>query len=1852
MEPPSHQDARPRNLRDLCQEYGLSVQPPPALKPKPEYPPSYRTDNDVSVAEELLKRQRLAASQHQQSKGGFSRAFASKKTAWEYKEIYDALIAHIVDQGSPGVAEVLITKLNVLGGNLNLVQKSRTSLLSRRKSLDLSERSKILQIAVKNNHVEMVEVLLPYADALSLDTSLPVAMRNGNDAITELLIRYGASASQTADGQDAFRQACATGGQARLVALILASEGRPPAPWVSQSMVEATRAGCLDTVTHMSQSIADGNHDGAAALKVAIGLGRRDVVLALLLGNRPPQQPGINEAFEQLMRQQNTNPNEKLAMAEILLCAGAEGVPVAQALIHACATYFLELVHLLIAYGASIEYQDAVALRKAISKGKIDLTRIMLSGAARITPKHASECVELLPKDIRFEDRHFLLSHFLNQGATGTSLDEALIDSVKAGDTEAVKLLLTPSSRRDQNSVEQSAQGASRTMNLVRFQTASTDYKGALALQIAVKKANVAIASVILTCKPPSHVALSQVYPSTRNLPRPERYQLSELFLRAGLSGPCVHSALENAINEPSSRRDEKLISLYLYYNADVNFNEGHAIIAAIVQNDVKLLHTLLRGKPTASTVARAIPKAMEVADSSTRFQFINTLLGSGATQGGVEVSMALEKAIDIKPTDKRLMRALLQEGNADVNINGGSAVERAAQHSDPEVLELILGLGQPSDKSLDRALKSLGKLSASAVKTHKLETLLGRTKSKNTVSSLLIEEVQALLKTAPPERNFTCLKLLLSNGADVNASNGEALSCAVAASTMQIVEILLTASPSPMTLAWVMPHALRIRDLMDRLTFAQKILDCGMPSSEVNRALVFSIQKYPSDIPLINALVAHADISDGMALSEAIKNEEEDIVELLLGKKNFTTNVLNAGFAEAIKIKNKRTRTVLCNSLLAAGASGEVVSNALLAAATDGDVEFGAILVRNGGSIKHKDGQAIVEACKSGAVEVLEMLLAGKTEVPQQTLERGFQGATQVGNLKKRAEIFRLLLKREVLGEVIDIQLVSAVRYGDEGKDLVKLLLGYGASPDYSDGEAVEKAVRSAFLGSLELLLGIAAIGEHKKGQQKKPSSTTLVRGLNACWDLSRDTRFTVVDWLFKAGKLVPSAVNAALHRAVTEEEPEERLIRLLINHRASPVANNCQTLIDAASTLSPSLFDELLESRVSSENASLVFRKAFRFNDPSLWVSERGLKIATSLLDKGAEGDGVGSALVAVLKQNTATNHSLSNAFADLLLKHGADVNYNHGEALQLAASQGNRELLAKLLSKKPDAETLGSAFSRIFDAPLPEEKVHELITVFTDYRDGNSELDVVSSQPGSDPVVVRALSQYPRSIKILEALLDVGFYYDQTVNCKVIDDLEETETVTLLMWALLQPQKKVSTGIVNLLIERGAKINFETATSHVTPLMLAIRTRRQDVARSLLLAGAEVDVTDAFGNSPLSMASAIGGELAVAMMSNLLAAGASKNDGSLHNAARELNIQAMQVLVEYRHDPDFPSPLHGGRSALAELCLHATGSIEMTTSKEKAMERAIEFLLQSGTDITIQSEGKSVLLLALEAADPSTTTKVLLRAALWKDINKPYNQYNDGKFTYSPTMYVQRVLSDSDQKDDILRLLRANRCTDVYYANSGQQPDDAVGLPSHIQREEEERKIRLDRLREVNEDHASAIKRTKELAAIQADILANQAELEEARKKRALSTDLAALQERARAEENIFNATLRQQRAKQIIDLQHQEDLTKASVMRARAIGDAERSVEDQRQARLLEWERDIGSERVGNANQLSSIRLREREDVERLDKAADTRFTARLKEQKKLVDSQSALAANLNSAAPGARRQIGFVSGEVT
>jgi hypothetical protein len=471
--------------------------------------------------------------------------------------------------------------------------------------------------------------------------------------------------------------------------------------------------------------------------------------------------------------------------------------------------------------------------------------------------------------------------------------------------------------------------------------------------------------------------------------------------------------------------------------------------------------------------------------------------------------------------------------------------------------------------------------------------------------------------------------------------------------------------------------------------------------------------------------------------------------------------------------------------------------------------------------------------------------------------------------------------------------------------------------------------------------------------------------------------------------------------------------------------------------------------------------------------------------------------------------------------------------------------------------------------------------------------------------------------------------------------------------LFWALFQPQKRVSSAIIELLVDRGAKVNFETALSKTTPLMLAIQNRRHDLVKTLILSGAEVDVMDATGNTPMTMVTRIGGDLSTLMMSSILAADPSINDGSLHNAARDLNLRAMQVLVEYGHDVDFPSTLHGGRSALGELCLNAAHAGPLTAAQEKQMEKAMVFLINNNTDLTIQSDAKSVLLLALNSADPIPTTRSLLKVGLWKHINKAYNHYTDGTYTFSATQYISRVLPcPEDTRPQLLDLLKSNRAIDVYYANDGPQPEDAVNLPADLLRAERERRAREERIAKETEEHTLALARSKEIAQIHNQIFLARAEIEDSRTRRKQEDELTALQERQAAEEAAFAAELQRRKAARDASLSHEQRLTEAGLTRARLVAEAELEMEGRKRDKMIQWEGSMSRQRENDAKALSGVRIREREAVERLDAAADARTVKRIAEQKRLVEGQTALAARLANGPGGLdRRQIGYVTGEL-
>lgn len=191
-------------------------------------------------------------------------------------------------------------------------------------------------------------------------------------------------------------------------------------------------------------------------------------------------------------------------------------------------------------------------------------------------------------------------------------------------------------------------------------------------------------------------------------------------------------------------------------------------------------------------------------------------------------------------------------------------------------------------------------------------------------------------------------------------------------------------------------------------------------------------------------------------------------------------------------------------------------------------------------------------------------------------------------------------------------------------------------------------------------------------------------------------------------------------------------------------------------------------------------------------------------------------------------------------------------------------------------------------------------------------------------------------------------------------------------------------------------------------------------------------------------------------------LLDAKASPNDGSLHHAARTVNSEAINLLLKHGHDPNYPLPRLDGRPPLFELVfqspLHLQTTHEPPAVKEKKMKLAIKALIDGGalTNARLPRAGnRSLLHHALDSPNPCLTTKALLDAGEYKNINAEFNIFSDQGFNFSPTKYVEKGASrgDKTQSPNLIQILKGFQAEDKLWKDHGPQPPDFCGAPKDL-------------------------------------------------------------------------------------------------------------------------------------------------------------------------------------------------------
>lgn len=411
--------------------------------------------------------------------------------------------------------------------------------------------------------------------------------------------------------------------------------------------------------------------------------------------------------------------------------------------------------------------------------------------------------------------------------------------------------------------------------------------------------------------------------------------------------------------------------------------------------------------------------------------------------------------------------------------------------------------------------------------------------------------------------------------------------------------------------------------------------------------------------------------------------------------------------------------------------------------------------------------------------------------------------------------------------------------------------------------------------------------------------------------------------------------------------------------------------------------------------------------------------------------------------------------------------------------------------------------------------------------------------------------------------------------------------------------------------------------TTKSWTTPLLLASEAGCQDLVLKLLQAGARADIENYLGESPLSFASQVGD---TEMMTALMESGTKLNDGSLHDAACHLHIDAIKLLINCNHDLNFPSERHNGRSVLGELCHKCTSTGPYSPSRERELEITIQLLVDAGADVTRQQSSKSVLHLALDSTNPLLITRALLKTFMYKLINEKFNVYTDPNgIVYSPTMYVLKGQFNGprDQQQQLWALLSQYGSNEIYYASrvGATQPEGWTGAPQEVIEEENRKKRREIRIVEDREELAFQLENER-LRAAQAEAVKKAAH--DLDLHHATSAARKHMQLDAEADSARENAAQRRRQA----EIRHQEQLTTQEVQREVRLGQTRLEIQSKEHRLQIDYQSERAAKEQAALNSRMGSERNHRAEMNRIDEAAASRRLGMLREGSRLLNQAAA------------------------
>lgn len=819
-----------------------------------------------------------------------------------------------------------------------------------------------------------------------------------------------------------------------------------------------------------------------------------------------------------------------------------------------------------------------------------------------------------------------------------------------------------------------------------------------------------------------------------------QRLAFFTLLAEAGLVGdyPILREELVKSVKA----HQIPLAKLLVGAGVSVDMPPHSAIQWAVSQMDFVMME-LVKNGAFSSPVSLALSYVPESTSEPDMIHLIDIFGPMGIS--GEHLDAHLVRAVRHKHL--RLVEVLVRCG-ASVEYEQASAIQCALEAVDFDMLKALLQR-KCSPEILSATIPAAMGILPRDSRLRAMKSIL----QKGVHSQALGAPLQQVV-SEDGEIDSDLIQLFLEYHAPVDLSNtadGNPVLVAARRGNASVLQTLCTGGPRVETLSVAVPIAFRAMESCGydaALAMITLLLQKGANGRAIDQTLLEASLK-DTRLDMVRVLVKHranANYAFGVAYTNAVEKGNLDMLKLLCSGCPPTPQILSVVFHLAMRPEYYNLMTV--EFLLDSAPSSHILQNSAIEGLLRGHPHLAEVvpcLVKHGLRVETGGGMLLCSAIQERNVHLLGTLVSSK---PQTTsLAAAFKEAMTAEPRDVRLEIMKLLLEAAASAEIGQSEFLPQETKTALSGDTVglELLLAHKALVDVQGGQALQEAAAEGSPEVLKLLLA------------SKPTASTVEKAFIAgsSSPVASHTKAVILGHLLQTNQVSVDAASKALNEAVSKHSDDILLAKLLLSYHAKVEIDTLKMALESSPV---DMFMSL--SRTISEPATA--KELFRHVRNSEVSSERRFIAYQSLLDKEIDADEVSEALLDSIRSDPGNMDT-----PNLLLEHGAVINYKDGAAFTMAFESRNLNLvraLSRHLVKGVDENEATLAFDNVTDNPSFEPEVRfEIYSCLLEFRIGKESLN---------KALVGALESASTNTSIVSMLLEHGADPNaEEANCFVL-------------------------------------------------------------------------------------------------------------------------------------------------------------------------------------------------------------------------------------------------------------------------------------------------------------------------------------------------------------------------------------------------------------------------------------------------------------------------------------------------